>query len=135
MLRDFDIGERWHPRPFILRAHPVAFWMSLLLDVIVGTVRDKDVTLRLPDGSTATVPQDTLSRSTVLRQAIPCAGNESDVSFSVPKGVLTCWLQSIAALGNGFAHAESATAFTDASKGIQLLGFLKVCCYCVTLDL
>lgn len=98
----------------------------MVMDVVTATVRDEDISLRLPAGSSVNVPQDTLSRSTVLRQALSDGGTEDDLNFTLPSGVLASWLQCTAALKSGFARVKCATPGTDACTGKRLLEFLKV---------
>lgn len=60
----------------------------MLQDAIIATVMDEDETLRFLHDSTVSVPQNTLSRSAVLRQAIPQGSSESDVTLTARKEVL-----------------------------------------------
>ena len=52
----------------------------------------------LPDGSSVQVPQATVRRSATLQEAIRTSDTDSNVSISLPRGVLQDWLQSVDAL-------------------------------------
>lgn len=99
--------------------------LDLMDDAVVATVRDFEVSLRFTDGSTAGVPMNVVSRSTVLRQAIDSAGTDSKIVLTTPKGVLESWVQCIDALKFGFIVAETAPRTHDGAES-RLVEFIKV---------
>ena len=69
--------------------------MKRKYDRITVTEGGEVVTLCLPDGSSAEVPQATIRRSTTLQEAIQSSDAASKVSITLPRGVLQDWLQSV----------------------------------------
>ena len=87
------------------------------------TEMDEGVLLRLPDGSSVEVPQDTIRRSIMLQEAIHACDTAADASISLPQGVLQDWLQSVYALE---AAATSQGHGTDIARNTHLLRFVRV---------
>ena len=102
--------------------------MSHEYDNIPVTEREEDVVLCLPDGSSVQVPQATVRRSATLQEAIRTSDTDSNVSISLPRGVLQDWLQSVDAL-EAAAHATGQG--TDIVHHPRLLKYLRVRCFCV----
>lgn len=99
---------------------------NIVFERIVATARDVDVSFLLPDGSTVDVPQDILSKSSVLHQTI-CTAEYEIVDLTLPKGFLTSWLHCIDALMIGSSHSDSVKPCREVSNdGPRLLEFLKM---------
>ena len=88
------------------------------------TERDEVVVLGLPDGSSIELPQATIRRSAVLREAMNAGDTATNVSIALPQGVLQDWLQSVNAL-NAAATTSTGHA-TDIARNPRILRFLKV---------
>ena len=97
--------------------------MKRKFDNITVTERDEGTVLRLPDGSSVEVPQATIRRSAVLQEGINTCDMDTNVSVTLPQGVLQDWLQSVDALN---AAAISSEPSTDIANDPRLLRFLKV---------
>ena len=97
--------------------------MRRKFDNITVVERDEGIVFCLPDGSSVEVPQATIRRSAVLQEATNNCDTDTNVSVTLPRGVLQDWLQSVDALN---AAAISSEPSTEIANDPRLLQFLKV---------
>lgn len=84
--------------------------------------------LQMPDGSVVEVPQDTVVRSSLLRQAIESVDQDMEIPLVAPTGLLKSWLECLAILNTGASQEHNSITEDSFTIGYhpKLLQFLNV---------
>lgn len=87
-------------------------------------------TVRGADGDVVQLPRQVLHRSSLLRQAVSDAQDESQVRLSLPKGVVESWVGGLKAvnveMGDSGKQPE-AKSFKRYTRAQELRKYLQVC--------
>lgn len=96
------------------------------LDHVRISTNSEQATLFWQDSAAVQRPKCVLFRSSLLRQTLPDAEQCSEVSVSLPTGVIQAWLQGLSML-QVHVQASPGEPYSPLNRQCEILNCFKVC--------